>query len=391
MNYEQTAARAGSVCAPATDDQNIRVRVSALSGNGAAEDCFEVFNDWAATHRPAVTIRTGSMGYYDLDPVVIVEKPGAPAVFYPNMTRETALKLVEAYLEGSDPVSALALGVYAGEDFMGIPPLCERPLFKLQRRVAVRRCGFVDPESINQYITEYNGYSGLDKALRLSPGEVADIIGQAGLRERDNDGRAAHALWKKRSAAEDGEAVVICNALDCVPEARASRLLSEGDPHAVLEGLLIAAYSIGASKAILAVPSGSAAVRRFDCALSQMKAYSLVGTDILESGFSCDIEVRDVPAAPAAWEASSLVRFLEGRQVIPFLRSKDEILTLDGVPALVSDPETLANASAVLREGPEKSAGTKIVTLTGDVAHSYTLEVPLDAPVGGAWSGKSAD
>ncbi len=375
MNIEQITARAGSVCAPPTERRGVTVRVSAPSGDVGAEDCFELFKEWAAEHPPAAALRTGSMGYDDLEPVAIVEKPCAPAVFYPKVTRESVSRLIEAYLEGSDPRTELAPGVLSDEAFKGIPSLYKQPLFKLQRRSALRRCGFVDPESIDHFIAAYGGYRGLSTALRTASGELPGILAQAG-------GRAADALCKVRPAAGAGERKIVCNALECVPEARASRLLLEGDPHAVLEGLLIAACASGASKAILAVPAGSTAMRRMlDRALSQMRAYGLVGADILESGFGCEIEVRDVPVTPASWEPTALLRFLEGRQAIPFLRGKDDILTLDGVPALFFDCATLANVAAVLRDGPD-AGGTKIVTLAGDVAHAYTVEVPLDTPVG---------
>ncbi len=377
---------AEKACAPLLNDRSIRIRVSAQSGNDKAGDCYEAFREWADKNQPAAAIRTGGMGYEDLEPVVIIDKPGAQTAYYTNVTGETAGRVIESCLKGSGPLpDEVAIGLTAGER-MEIPSL-----HKLQKRLAMCGCGFVDPESIDQAVVLFGGYAGLDKALRMTRPEAADSVGQSGLRERDGEGRPVRTLWEAVRETKSRDKIVVCNALTCVPQLRASRLLLEGDPHAVLEGLLISAYAAGASKAIIAVPAGSAYLCRIlEGAFSQMKAYGLLGENILESGFSCDAEVREVPAAPASWEHTALLSFLEGRQAIPYLREKDAVLMSDGRPAIISNAETLSNVSAVFREGPdvfkgigtEKSAGTKIITLNGDAGHSYTVEVAFGTPIG---------
>jgi hypothetical protein len=185
MNIEQITARAGCACAQLTDKRSVTIRVCAPSGNGGAEDCHAVFKAWAAEHPPTSVLRTGSMGYDGLEPAVIVERPDAPPVLYPNVTKESALRLTEAYLEGSDPGGVPASGVFSDEAFKGIPSLYKQPLYKLQRRIALRRCGFVDPESIDHSIAAYGGYRGLGKALHTTCGELPGILAQAAGRSAD--------------------------------------------------------------------------------------------------------------------------------------------------------------------------------------------------------------
>ncbi len=389
MDYKQIQERAVKACAPLLNDRNIRIRVSAGSGNGFADGCFKAFEAWTENIGSDAVIRTGGMGYDDLEPVVLIEKPDAPPVFYANVTAEAASRLAGAYLEGGDPQAELALGVLSDNDYAGIPPLHKLPLFRHQHRIASRRCGFTDPERMDHYIAAYGGYSGFSQALKVTPSDVAEQLRQSGLRERDGEGRLTGVLWQAVSAAA-GDKVVICNGIDMVPEQRASRLLLEGDPFSVLEGILIAAYATGASRAILTVPEEDDVIKqRLGSALEQLKAYGFAGEQILESGFGCEIFLREIPASPAAWEPSALLRVLEGRQAIPYLHTADDILTLDGSPALITNAETLVNAVAVLRDGVNslagigttESAGTKLVTLTGDVQQAYTVEIPFGTSI----------
>jgi NADH-quinone oxidoreductase subunit F len=348
----------------------VRISVSAQPGHLEAERCFEILSAWAS-EKQAEAVRAGSMGYYDLEPVVLIGKPGCPSVFYAGVTGETAERLIRDYLEGGDPRPELALGVSGGEAFRGIPALGTLPLFALQKRAALARCGLVEPEDINDYITSSGGYAGFKKALAMTHAEVVCTLELSGLLKWD--GNPVHTALRAFSESGGAGKTLVCRAFDGDIEAHAARVLLEGDPQVVLEGLLIAAYAANAQKAVVAVPEGVGTIRPgLDRAAAQMREHFEIHP---ESGFECDIEVREVPNALYMREKTALLRCLEGLQAIPALPGGDGAL-LGGSPALVLDAETLARIAAVLRSGDSTAAGTKILTLTGDVPHAYTVEVP---------------
>jgi len=357
------------------------IRVSAHLENREAERCFKVLEDWAAARPDRTLVRTGPMGYGDLEPLVIVGKPGAPAVWYHNMTIEKAGALAVGWLDGDDPMAELALGVDGDKAFRGIPPLSALPLFKLQKRLALRRCGFVDPARIDG-IAGSGGYRGLLSALRMSPEEVLGILGAAGLRERDGAGGAVFPAWSAFRASGSHK-VLVCRAIDHDIDAHLARLLLESNPHGVLEGLLVAAYAVGAPKAILAVPANMGSIRPLlDTALAGMRAYLDTCGAALEAGFNCAAEVREVPAALVMNDKTALLRCLEGYQAIP-TPNAPEGDTLGGAAVLVTGIETLAAIPPLLQteKGFSAHAGTKVLTLAGAVEHPYTIEVPLGAPL----------
>lgn len=391
MNETQMRVQAESACSPLLDSQLIQIRLAAHADNLAAETCYRTLENWTANKGNALAIRTGSLGYYDLEPIMMIDKPGNPTVCYTRITEDVAAQIIRDYLEGSDPRADLALGTAAGEDFRGIPAAASLPLFKLQKRIALRRCGQVDPENISHYIAGYNGYAGLAKALAMTPSELIKIMAQAGIRDRVGHGCPLSTQWRVFQETEGNEKLVICNALENDLQARTARLLLEGDPHTVLEGLLIAAYTVGASQGVVAIPARCGGIMdKLTKALAQMKELNLIGENILESGFNCDIEIKEVPVSMTAGEKTALIRFLEGRQAIPFPRTRENNNpTLGDKPAMINNIETLANIGTILQQGTQviadigtdDSAGTKIITLTGAVAHPYTIEVPFGTAI----------
>ena len=159
----------------------------------------------------------------------------------------------------------------------------------------MRNCGLVDPEDINHYLAGYGGYTGLSKALGMSRVDVVEELRRSRLRGRGGAGDLTADKWKIVHEAQEDEKYVICNAVDSDVRARTARLLLQGDPHSVLEGMLIAAYAVGASRCIVAVATGNdGAVKKLGKALMQMRDYGLLGENILDSGFNCDIEIREV-------------------------------------------------------------------------------------------------
>ncbi len=326
------------------------------------------------------SITAGSMGYDDLEPIMIIEKPGGPPILYTNVTEGVAHELVADCLAENGSRPDLAFCVWSSEDLGGIPAAAGLPLFNLQKRIALRNCGFVDPEDVADYLTRYAGYRGLAKALQTDPIDVIDELGRSGLKGEEKTGRLMADTWKTVHEAQGGEKYVICNAVDADGRARTSRLLMQGDPHSVLEGMLIAAYAVGASRCILAVAAGDEKlVQALMKTLVQMRNYGLLGKNILDSEFSCDIEIKGVEPALVVTEETALMRLLEGGQAMPYITPQQ--LTFRGAPSLVDNAETLATVPVIFEKGArlfiDSGPATKVVSLSGAVAHPYTVEVPL--------------
>jgi NADH:ubiquinone oxidoreductase subunit F (NADH-binding) len=252
-------------------------------------------------------------------------------------------------------------------------------------RIALRNCGYLDPESIHEYISRGNGYHGLDRALGMSRADVIEELGKSGLRGRGGGGYPAVDKWRICQDTGDTEKYVICNAIDADPKSNTARLLLEGDPHSILEGMLIGGYAVGACHGFVCVNAGhDTAVIRLGKALEQMRQNSLLGDDILDSGFKFDIEIREVVASLVSGEETALIRCLENQQAMPYRRTiYPAVKGFHDKPTLVNNAETLAHVSAIFQNGSAryaatgtaKSPGTKIITITGDSLNNATEEV----------------
>jgi len=393
MNFEAIVARARSLRPGPDGAGRMRVCVSAIGESTIAPAVLAVFNGWAEKKgMKEKIVAVGSFGYYDLEPIVIIEKSGQPTVLYRNVNEETASLLIRDCLEGNNLRADIALCTTSEQGVEGIPRAKDLPLFSLQYRIALRNCGLTDPEDINEYVAGHDGYAALAKVLRMSPVDVVEEVRKSRLRGRGGAGYVTADKWTVVRESEGDAKYVICNGVDGDPSAQTARLLLEGDPHAVLEGLLIAAYAVGASRCIVAVATGNGtALARLGKALAQMREYGLLGEKILDSTFSCDIEVREVTRSLVAGEETALLRSLEGKQPMPSLRESNEVASeFEGTPTLINNIETLVNVSAIIRRGAEwfdrlgtkTSAGSKVVTLSGSVVHGFTVEVPFGTELG---------
>ena len=368
MNFEQIRAEAELACDYLKDDDGAIVRVGASTEHPALPEVVNSFQqDISESGVKVKVITTGSYGLYDLEPIVSIEKPGKNPVLFRNVTPEAVEELVKGYIVGDNAGSELALG--------GIDDV---PVLKLQNRVALRHCGHIDPESINEYILR-GGYGGLARALGMESGEVIGEVGKAGLRGRGGAGYPAAEKWKICRDTEADEKYVVCNAVDADPEARTARLLIEGDPHSVLEGMLIGAYAVGACRGYICINSEyKVAIKRLEKALEQMRGYGLLGDSVLDSPFTFDIEIKEIGSSLVAGEETALIRTIEGRQAIPYLRTDYPAVSgLAGKPTLVNNAESFSHVSAIFQNGAEAVRDTKVITLTGDVAHKYAVEVPF--------------
>ena len=381
MNFEQVLTTVESKLNFIKDKDCVKIYVASLSDTSTSEKLYKALQVEIEKNRlNAEVIMTGSFGYYDLEPVVMIEKPKEPRAFFKNVTPEKTSELVDAYLMKDNLKPEMVLS-----------DTSDLPLFNLQKRVALRNCGHIDPENIAHYILHGKGYSGLSKALKPDRAAFIDELKKSGLRGRGGAGADTADKWKTCHDEESTEKYAICNAVDSDPSARTAQLLLEGDPHAVLEGLLIGAYAVGASRCFVAVNEEyTIARKRLETALDQMKEYSLLGENILDSSFDCEIEVMAVEGSLVVGEETALLRSLEKKQAMPYVRPPYPATKgFAGKPTLIHNIETLSNVSALFQNegvwdpaiGTEKSKGTKVITITGDAIHKYTIEVPFGTTI----------
>jgi len=388
MNFKEIYEKAESECNYLNDADCIKIYIGSSTDHSAVDSVANTFQaEIDKRGIKARVITTGSFGYYDLDPVALIEKTGQSPILYNNVTPEIASELVNNYLMNGNPRPDMAFCRIGDDKINNIPLLSDLPLFKLQNRIALRSCGFIDPENINHYILRGQGYSGLSKVLQMNQRDVIEELKKSGLRGRGGAGFFTAGKWKICHDAEGSEKYVICNAVDADPRAHTSQLLLEGDPHAVLEGMLISAYAVGASHCIVCVNAEfGLVIKRIRKALEQMRVYSLLGHHILDSNFSSEIEIKEVPSSFVSGEETALLRCLEEKQVMPYLRPPyPAIHGLADKPTLINHLETLSNVSAIFQNGSEwysgfgteQSKGTKVITLSGKVVHRYTVEAPF--------------
>jgi NADH:ubiquinone oxidoreductase subunit F (NADH-binding)/(2Fe-2S) ferredoxin len=327
-------------------------------------------------------VRTGCFGLCALGPVVMVYPD---EVFYSRVSVADVPAIVERHLLHDHVVERL---VYrdAMEDGR-TKPLSEVDFFRKQRRIALRNCGFIDPEKIDEYIG-MNGYQALWKALSsMSPQQVVDAVKASGLRGRGGGGFPTGVKWELASRQAGGEKYIICNADEGDPGAFMDRSILEGDPHSILEALAIAGYAIGAHQGVIYVRAEyPIAVDRVRIAIRQAREYGLLGDDVLGSGFSFDVEVRLGAGAFVCGEETALMNSVEGRRGMP--NPKPPFPAVSGLwrkPTVINNVETLANIPPIILEGPEwyerigtaKSKGTKVFALGGKITNTGLVEVPM--------------
>ena len=259
-----------------------------------------------------------------------------------------------------------------------------------QVRIALRNCGEIDPGNIDHYIGR-GGYSGLVRALKMVPEEVIEEVGRSGLRERGGDGFPAGEKWRLSFNAPGSEKIVICNAAEGDPNSLTARTLLEGDPHSVLEGMVIGGYATGAGLGWIYINAEyGLAINRLRTALKQAEDHRFLGDHLLDSNVSFRIEVKEGTGKLACGDETFLINAIEGKQTMPFVcSSHPPVSGLGGKPTLIHQAETWAHVSAVMEKGAEwyagfgteQSRGTKVLSLSGKVMHPGLIEVPMGIPL----------
>lgn len=356
---------------------------------GAMEVLAAVEETLAQESLRAHIVQVGCIGPCYLEPLMDIARPGKPRISYANVTPDKARIILKKYLLQGDPLPNTAvgfLGGHDGESHDGIPRFFDLPMLKPQVRVVLRNCGLIDPEDINHYLAN-DGYAGLEKALALGPEGVIGEVKAAGLRGRGGAGFPTFRKWEICRGARGDVKYMICNADEGDPGAFMNRSLIEGDPHAVLEGMLIAAYAIGATRGYVYIRAEyPLAVKRLHKALAQMREYGLLGKNILGSDFSFDITVKEGAGAFVCGEETALIASIEGKRGMPRSRPPfPAIAGLHGKPTIINNVETLGTLPNILRNGAawyhqygtQGSPGTKTFSLVGKIRRSGLIEVPL--------------
>jgi len=353
---------------------------------GAIELISEIEAFLKDNNLKARIIQVGCIGPCYLEPLVDIKMPGQPRVSYSNVVSKLLVNILKSHLIEGVPFSKAAIGHFGENSFHNIPPFYELPMLKPQVRVVLRNCGLIDPEDIDQYLAS-DGYQGIMKALQMKPEDVIGVVRQAGMRGRGGAGFPTFRKWTVCRGASGEQKYLICNADEGDPGAFMNRSLIESDPHAVLEGMLIAGYAIGASKGIVYIRAEyPLAIERLKTAIKQMKENNLLGDNVLGSKFSFDIKIKEGAGAFVCGEETALIASIEGKRGMPRSRPPfPAIAGLFGCPTIINNVETMGTLPNVLRNGAEwynkfgkeGNRGTKTFSLVGKVRRPGLIEVQL--------------
>ena len=360
-------------------------------GAGAAKT-LEAVRNYLKLHRiQADVVEVGCIGLCSEEPILDVQLPGRTRVSFRTVTGEKVPELLDQVFAGKVPAE-MSLGQFRAENgslkpWDHIPYLDEHPFLAGQRRVVLINSGLIDPRSIDEYIAR-GGYSAMAKALKtMTPDEVCNCVEASGLRGRGGGGFPTGKKWKFARAAVSEQKYLICNADEGDPGAFMDRAVGESDPHRLLEGMVIAAYGIGATKAYIYIRAEyPLAVARLTEAIEQAKAYGLLGHNILDSGNNLEIVLKMGAGAFVCGEETALIHSIEGKRGMPrprppFPANKG----LFGKPTVINNVETLANLPQILEHGAEwyaamgtpGSKGTKVFALSGMVRRTGLVEIPM--------------
>lgn len=335
-----------------------------------------------------LVVKTGCFGLCSLGPIMIVYPEGS---FYSQVTPKEIPEIVAGHLvQGGKPVKKYLYSKTVCEDGSTIP-LSETPFYKKQMRIALRNCGVIDPENIEESIAS-DGYFALAKVLTtMKPQDVIDELLAAGLRGRGGAGFPTGKKWSFAMAQENDTKYVCCNADEGDPGAFMDRSVLEGDPHSVIEAMAIAGYTIGSNQGYVYVRAEyPIAVQRLQIAINQAKEYGLLGKNILDTGFDFDIEIRLGAGAFVCGEETALMTSIEGHRGEPRPRPPfPAVKGLFGKPTILNNVETYANISPIILKGSdwysqigtEGSKGTKVFALGGKINNVGLVEVPMGTTI----------
>ncbi|NMB20622.1 MAG: NADH-quinone oxidoreductase subunit F, partial [Firmicutes bacterium] len=352
------------------------------SGSNSVKDRLLIKLEEFGLQDEIKVVETGCHGFCEQGPIVIVYPEG---VFYCRIQADDIHEIVEEHLLKGRIVHRL-LYTEQGTDTR-VPAYSDIDFYKKQHRIVLANCGRIDPESIKEYIAA-KGYEACGRALtEMTPEEVIAEVKKSGLRGRGGAGFPTGLKWEFTRQSPGEKKYVICNADEGDPGAFMDRSLLEGDPHRIIEGMIIAAYAIGADEGYIYVRAEyPLAIRRLEIALQQAREYGLLGDDIFGSGFSFELKIKKGAGAFVCGEETALMASIEGQRGMP--RPKPPFPSVSGLwgkPTNINNVETFGNIPDIIRRGAEayraigteKSTGTKVFALTGNINNTGLVEVPM--------------
>lgn len=336
--------------------------------------------------KDAEVIKTGCFGFCAQGPIMVIYPGG---YFYSRVQPENIKQIVYEHLINGKPVKELLYPETIQND--EIKSLYDIPFYAKQKRIALKNCGIISPEKIDEYIA-MEGYMALGKVLgEMTPNDVINEIKDSGLRGRGGGGFLTGLKWELAAKNKNSQKYVCCNADEGDPGAFMDRSILEGDPHCVIEAMAIAGYAIGSNKGYIYVRAEyPIASRRLEIAINQAREYGLLGKNILSSGFDFDIEIRLGAGAFVCGEETALMTSIEGKRGEPHPRPPFPANQgLFQKPTILNNVETYANVAQIILNGSqwfssigtEKSKGTKVFALGGKINHTGLVEVPMGTPL----------
>ena len=357
------------------------------SGSKQIQEAFKESIEANGLSGEVKLVQTGCFGLCALGPVVIVYPEGT---FYSQVTAEDVPEIVEEHLLKGRIVERLVYDETSAprksEEEGGVA-LSDTDFYRAQHRVALRNCGVIDPENIDEYIA-MDGYAALGKVLtEMTPEQVIEEVKKSGLRGRGGGGFPTGVKWSLCAPNQADQKYVVCNADEGDPGAFMDRSVLEGDPHCIIEAMTICGYAVGATKGFVYVRAEyPIAVARLQIAINQAREYGLLGKNIFDSGFDFDLEIRLGAGAFVCGEETALMASIEGKRGEPKPRPPfPAVKGLFGKPTVENNVETFANIPQILLKGAdwfasmgtEKSKGTKVFALGGKIKHTGLVEVPM--------------
>lgn len=376
----------------------IRIGMGTCGMASGAQEVYDAFaSEIAAQELDADLVPVGCYGYCEKEVLVDIQRPGFPRVFFANVTPKLAKQLIQHTLVEENCAADLALGYLANngekmpEDFADLLRMQDLPYFKRQMKIVLENCGVIDPDSLDGYLAR-GGYSAEAKALRdMTQEKVIDEMKKSGLRGRGGAGFSTGQKWEFAYKAKGEQKYVVCNADEGDPGAFMDRSILESDPHRIIEGMVIAAYAIGASEGYIYLRAEyPLAVKRMRNSIAKAEEVGLLGDNILGSGFNFHIKMKIGAGAFVCGEETALMASIEGRRGMPRPRPPFPANSgLWGMPTNINNVETLANIPAIIRRGSEwysgigteRSKGTKVFALSGNIQNTGLVEVPMGVTV----------
>ncbi|NVO01670.1 MAG: NADH-quinone oxidoreductase subunit NuoF [Bacteroidetes bacterium] len=362
-------------------------------GAGAGKTKVAVENYLSEKNIDAKIIEVGCIGYCTAEPIVDIELPEKNRISFSKVTSDKVDALLDSVFAGKSEGHAI-LGQFEVDGikpWTKVPKIFDHPFFVKQKRIVLQNCGIIDPVSIDEYIFK-GGYKSLIQVLKKqSSDEVISTIEKSGLRGRGGGGFSTGMKWRLAYKTPSDQKYMICNADEGDPGAFMDRAVIEGDPHRLLEGLAIGSYAVGASVAYIYIRAEyPLAIKRLKIAIQQAEDYGLLGHNILNTGFDLKIKIKMGAGAFVCGEETALMHSIEGYRGMPSPRPPFPTESgLFGKPSVINNVETYSNVPSIIQNGwewynaigTERSKGTKVFALSGNVKNTGLVEIPMGTTV----------